>query len=73
MLQLALSVIVALVVIGVILWMVNRFLSPYMQPQILNMLNIAGVVIVALCLLFYLLQMFGLIGLAGGPPVPKLR
>lgn len=73
MLQLVLGVIVALVVIGVLLWAINRLLGPYMQPQILQLLNVAVVVIVAICLVFYILQAFGLVPLASGPPVPKLR
>ena len=72
MLNLALSVIVALVVIGVLLWMINRFLGPYMQPHILNLLNIAVVVIVAICVVFWILSAFGLLPLTSGPPVPKL-
>jgi hypothetical protein len=73
MLSLVLGVIIALVVIGVLLWLINSFLGPYMQPQILNLLNIAVVVIVAICLVFYILAAFGITNLAGGPPVPKLR
>ena len=73
MLQLVVGLIVALVVIGVLLWAINKLLGPYMQPQILNLLNIAVVVIVAICVVFWILQAFGLLPLAGGPPVPKLR
>jgi hypothetical protein len=73
MLQLVLGVIVALVVIGVLLWAINRLLSPYMQPDILKLLNIAVVVIVVLCLVFWILNAFGLLPLTAGPPVPRLR
>jgi hypothetical protein len=73
MLQLILGLIVALVVIGVLLWAINKLLSPYMQPQILQLLNIAVVVIVVICVVFWILGAFGLLPLAGGPPVPKLR
>ena len=72
MLQLVLGVIVALLFIGVLLWLINKFLGPYMAPPILNLLNVAVVVIVAICVVFYILSAFGLIPLAGGPPVPKL-
>jgi hypothetical protein len=72
MLQLVLGVIVALVVIGVLLWLINAFLGSYMQPQILHLMNIAVVVIVAICLVFYILAAFGLLPMASGPPVPKL-
>lgn len=71
MLGLVVSVIVSLVVIGVLLWLINKFLGPYMQPPILHLLNVAVIVIVAICLVFYILQAFGLLPLASGPPVPK--
>ena len=73
MLNLALSVIIALVVIGFLLWLINTFLGAYMMPQILNLMNVAVVVIVAICLVMYILAAFGVLSLASGPPVPKLR
>ena len=73
MLQLVIGVIVALVIIGVLMALLNRYGAPYLHPPILQLLNIAVIIIVILCLLFYLLQAFGLVGLTGGPPVPKLR
>lgn len=73
MLSLAVSVIVALVVIGVLLWAINAFLGSYMQPQILNLMNVAVVVLVVICLVFYILSAFGLLPMAAGPPVPRLR
>ena len=72
MLNLALSVIIALVVIGFLLWLINTFLGAYMMPQILNLMNVAVVVIVAICLVMYILAAFGVLSLASGPPVPKL-
>jgi hypothetical protein len=73
MIQLVLGIIVALLVIGVLMWLINHFLGPYMQPAILNLMNIAVVVVVAICLIFYILAAFGLLPLTTGPPVPKLR
>jgi len=73
MLQLVLGVIVALVVIGILLWLINKFLGPYMEASILKLLNVAVVVIVSICVVFWILAAFGLLPLAGGPPVPKLR
>jgi hypothetical protein len=73
MLQLVLGVIVALVIIGVLLWAINKLLGPYMQASILQLLNVAVVVIVVICLIFYILSAFGLLPLTAGPPVPKLR
>lgn len=73
MIQLALAVMVALVVIGVLLFLINRYLGTWMQPAILQLMNIAVVVIVAIAVAFWILSAFGLLPLAGGPPVPKLR
>jgi hypothetical protein len=72
-LQLILSLIVVLVVVGVLLWLVNRYLAAYMAPPILNILNVAVAVVTTVAVLFWLLSAFGLIGLTTGPPVPKLR
>jgi hypothetical protein len=73
MLQLILGVIVALVVVGVLLWAINKFLSPYMQPSILQLLNVAVVIIVVICVILWILNAFGLVPLTAGPPVPRLR
>jgi hypothetical protein len=73
MLQLILGLIVALVVVGVLLWAINKLLGPYMQASILQMLNVAVVIIVAICVIFWILNAFGLLPLTAGPPVPRLR
>lgn len=73
MLQLIVGLIVALIVIGVLLWAINKLLGPYMQPEILKILNVAVVVIVVICVLFWLLSAFGLLPMTAGPPVPRLR
>jgi hypothetical protein len=50
------SVVLALVVVGVLLWLVNRFIP--MQGQIKGILN--GVVVIVVIL--WLLKVFGLFG-----------
>jgi hypothetical protein len=50
------NVVLALVVVGVVLWLVNRYLP--MQGQIKGILN--GVVVIAVIL--WLLKVFGLFG-----------
>jgi hypothetical protein len=72
-LQLIVSVIVVLVVVGVLLWLINTYLAAYMAPPILTILNVAVAVVTVICILYWLLSAFGLLGLTAGPPVPKLR
>ncbi|HTL48341.1 MAG TPA: Thivi_2564 family membrane protein [Verrucomicrobiae bacterium] len=50
------SLIVTLIVVGVLLWLINRFIP--MDAKIKNILNIVVVIVVIL----WLLQSFGLIG-----------
>lgn len=50
------TVVLALVVVGVLLWLVNRYIP--MQGQIKSILN--GVVVIAVIL--WLLKVFGLLG-----------
>ncbi len=54
------NVLVALIVVGVILWLINNYLP--MDGKIKNILN--GVVVVVVIL--WLLQVFGLIGAISG-------
>ena len=49
------NVVIALIVVGVLLWLVNRFIP--MQGQIKSILN--GVVVIALVI--WLLKVFGLL------------
>lgn len=51
-----LTVVIVLVVVGVLLWLINRFIP--MQGQIKGILN--GVVVIAVIL--WLLKVFGLFG-----------
>ena len=56
-------VVIALIVVGVILWLINNYLP--MDGKIKNILN--GVVVVVVIL--WLLQVFGLIGAISGVKV----
>ena len=62
-----LSVILTLVVIGLLLWLVNNYIP--MQGTIKSILNI----VVVVCVLIWLLHVFGIIN--GGPEVtvPKVQ
>jgi hypothetical protein len=53
------QIILVLVVVGVLLWVVNTFLSPYIDGKILGLINAVVVVACVLWLLFILLGMFG--------------
>jgi len=57
-----LSLILLLIVVGVLLWFVNRYLGKYMHQAILTILNAAVVIVVLLWLLNLL---FG--------PLPDIR
>jgi hypothetical protein len=50
------SVVVVLVVVGVLLWLVNRYIP--MQGTIKSILN----AVVVICVVIWLLQAFGLLG-----------
>ncbi len=54
------SIIIALVVVGVLLWLVNTYIP--MDSKIKSILNVVVVIIVVL----WLLQAFGLLGSLGG-------
>ena len=55
-----LSVIIAICVVGVVLWVINSYVP--MEPSIKKILNIA----VILILVVWLLQVSGLLGTLGG-------
>jgi hypothetical protein len=50
------NVVIALVVVGLLLWLINRFIP--MQSQIKGILN--GVVVI--CVVIWLVKVFGLLG-----------
>jgi hypothetical protein len=61
------SLIVTLVVAGILLWIVNSLMP--MDGKIKQILN----VVVVICVVFWLLSAFGVLGPAGGIRVPQLR
>lgn len=61
------SLVGTLIVIGVLLWLINSFIP--MQGTIKRILN----AIVVICVVIWLLQVFGLIGPISGMRVPQLR
>lgn len=62
-----LSLIITLIVIGVLMWLVNAYIP--MQQTLKNILN----VVVIICVVIYLLSVFGLLGGAHDVPVPRFR
>jgi len=62
-----LSLIITLIVIGVLMWLVNTYIP--MQATIKNILNI----FVVICVVIYLLSVFGVLGGVHDVPVPRLR
>lgn len=61
------SLIVTLIVIGVLLWLVNTYIP--MDGKIKKILN----VVVVICVVIWLLTVFGVIGHSGDIRVPQLR
>ena len=61
------SLIVTLIVIGILLWLVNAYIP--MDGKIKKILN----VVVTICVVVWLLSVFGVIGHAGDIRVPQLH
>ena len=61
------SLIVTLIVIGVLLWLVNTYIP--MDGKIKKILN----VVVVICVVLWLLAVFGVIGHTGDIRVPQIR
>ena len=62
-----LSVVVVLCVVGVLLWLVNRFLP--MQPPFKTLVN----VVVVIAVVIWLLSAFGVLGSISGARLPRVR
>ena len=62
-----LSLIITLIVIGVLMWLVNTYIP--MDGKIKNILNI----VVIICVVIWLLTVFGVLGGIHDVPVPRLR
>ena len=61
------SLVVTLIVIGVLLWLVNSYIP--MDEKIKKILN----VVVVICVVVWLLSVFGVIGHTGDIRVPQLQ
>lgn len=61
------SLIVTLIVIGVLLWLVNTYIP--MDGKIKKIINVVAVI----CVVIWLLCVFGVIGQAGAIRVPQLH
>ena len=61
------SVIITLIVIGVLLWLINTYIP--MDGKIKQIINIVAVI----CVVVWLLSVFGVIGHAGDIRVPQVR
>lgn len=62
-----LSVVFTLIVVGVLLWAINRFIP--MQGTIKNILN----AVVVICVIIWLLQLFGVLHSVSTVPVPRVK
>jgi hypothetical protein len=61
------SVVVTLIVVGVLLWLVNSYIP--MDAKIKKILN----AVVVVCVVVWLLYVFGILGRGGDIPVPQLK
>ena len=61
------SLVVTLIVVGVLLWLVNPYLP--MDGKIKKILNI----VVVICVVVWLLSVFGVLGHSGDIHVPQVR
>ena len=61
------TLIITLIVVGVLLWLVNSYIP--MDGKIKKILN----VVVVICVVVWLLNVFGVIGHAGDIRVPPIR
>ena len=61
------SLIITLIVVGVLLWLVNTYIP--MDGKIKKILN----VVVVICVVVWLLSVFGVVGHSGDIRVPQVR
>lgn len=61
------SLVITLVIIGVALWALNEYVP--MDPKIKKLINI----VVAICVICWLLYQFGVLPMGRDIPVPQLR
>jgi hypothetical protein len=61
------SLVITLIVVGVLLWLVNTYIP--MDGKIKQILNI----VVVICVVVWLLSVFGVLGHSGDIPVPQVK
>ncbi len=61
------SIVITLIVIGVLLWLVNNYLP--LDGKIRQILN----AVVVICVVVWLLSVFGILGRFGDVPVPQVK
>lgn len=61
------QVVITLIVVGILLWLVNTYVP--MDAKIKNLLNI----VVVLCVVLWLLNVFGVFAYLGDTSVPRLH
>lgn len=63
------TVVMALIVVGVLLWLLNQYAGSYIDGKILKIIN----AFVVICVIFYLLYVFGILSAINTIPVPRVR
>ncbi len=61
------SLVITLIVVGVLLWLANAYIP--MDGKIKKILNI----VVVICVVMWLLSVFGILGNAGSIRVPRIQ
>jgi low temperature requirement protein LtrA len=61
------SLVITLIVVGVLLWLVNTYIP--MDGKIKQIINI----VVVICVVFWLLSVFGVLGHSGDIRVPQVH
>jgi hypothetical protein len=61
------TLIITLIIIGVLLWLVNSYIP--MDGKIKQILNI----VVVICVIIWLLSVFGIVGHSGDIQVPRIQ
>ena len=63
------GLVITLIVVGVLLWLANTYLGPYIDGKILKIINVVVVIAVVL----WLLNVFGLFSYVGNITVPRAK
>ncbi len=63
------GLIVTLIVIGVLLWLLNSYVGPFIDPTILRIINVVVIIVVVLWLVNVFIGGLGWVN----QPVPRIR